>query len=237
VSIGHSEVGNPLSQPHIQGMNQNIRDRGQHGNSSIVEGDVNLIAAQKCICWTHLRTRTVVPHEVIVLHEHRPPSLLSGEILRRLEVCQVLMICDNGDRVFCASQVLMPLFKCPYDHEKFVIIDVIISLGRSESLQVIGTGVEIPVAILLHQHSTRGNKQSVSYDEAREVGIRVMEDRALEKRVFELLERTLVVGYLHGYSISISTGGFGSCTHGYVVYWLIHYIYTSVHPLCHWHRK
>jgi len=27
--IGHSEVGNPLSQPHIQDMNQNIREPGQ----------------------------------------------------------------------------------------------------------------------------------------------------------------------------------------------------------------
>jgi len=95
---------------------------------------VNLVAVQECIGWTHLRTGMVVPHEVIVLHEHRPSSLSSGEILSRLEVCQVPMISDDGDRVFCTSQILAPLFECLYDREEFMIIDIIILLSQSESL-------------------------------------------------------------------------------------------------------
>jgi len=109
--ISCSEVGNSLGQPHIQGMDHNIRNSGQHGNSSVVKQGVNLIAVRERIGWIHLRTRTVVPHKVIVLHEHRPPSLSSGEILRRLEVHQVPMIRDDGDRVFRASEVLAPLLE------------------------------------------------------------------------------------------------------------------------------
>ena len=74
----------------------------------------------------------VVPCEGVVLHKHRPPSLLSEEILRRLEVRQVLMIHDDGDRVFGASQVLTPFLEGPYDCEQFVIIDIVVSLGWSE---------------------------------------------------------------------------------------------------------
>jgi len=186
--IVRREVSNSLSQPHIQGMYQNIGDSGQHGNGSVVKQGVNLIAAQECIGWTHLRTGTIVPYKVIVLHEHRPPCLLLGEILRRLEVPQVPMICYDGNRVFCASQVLAPFLKCPYDHEKFTIIDIVILLSRSESLRVIGTGVEIPVAILLYQHSIRGHERGIGHDEEREVHIRVMEDWTLEEGFLECLE-------------------------------------------------
>ena len=38
------------------------------------------------------------------------------------------MICDDGDKMFHASQVLVPLFKCLYDCEEFMIIDIIILL-------------------------------------------------------------------------------------------------------------
>jgi len=88
---------------------------------------------QKRIGWTHLQSRMIVPNKVIVLHEHRPASLSSGEILRRLEVCQVPVISDNSDRVLCTSQVLAPLLECVYDSEKLLVIDIVISLSRSES--------------------------------------------------------------------------------------------------------
>ena len=42
------------------------------------------------------------------------------------------MIHYDGDRVFRASQVLEPLFKGSYDHNEFVIIDIMVSLGGSE---------------------------------------------------------------------------------------------------------
>jgi len=60
------------------------------------------------------------------------------------------MICDNGDRVSCASEVLAPFLKCAYDSEKLSVIDIVISLSRSESLGIVGARVQIPVAILLH---------------------------------------------------------------------------------------
>ena len=68
------------------------------------------------------------------------------------------MIHDDSDRVFGASKVLAPFLKSVNYCKEFAIIDIVISLGRSKSLRVIGTGVEIPIAILLHQHSSRDNK-------------------------------------------------------------------------------
>jgi len=60
------------------------------------------------------------------------------------------MIGDDGNRVFCTSQVLAPLLECTDDSEQLSVIYIVISLSRSESLQVIGAGVEIPIAVLLH---------------------------------------------------------------------------------------
>jgi len=57
--------------------------------------------------------------------------------------------------------------------------NIIILFSRSKSLQIIGVEVEIPIAILLHQHSTRGNKQSIGHDEEREVSVRIIEDGTL----------------------------------------------------------
>jgi len=92
---------------------------------------------------------------------------------------------DDGDRVFRASEILASLFECPYDCKEFVIIDIVISLGRSEGLRVIGTEMKIPIAVILHQHSTRGNKQGIGHDKKREVGVRIIEDGSLEEGVLE----------------------------------------------------
>jgi len=53
--------------------------------------------------------------------------------------------------------------------------------------------VQIPIAILLHQHRPGGTKRGVSYDEEGVVSIRVAEDRAFEKSLLELQERGLAV--------------------------------------------
>jgi len=86
------------------------------------------------------------------------------------------MISDNADRVSCTSQILAPLFKCPYDSEKLSVIDIVVSLCWSEGLGIIGAGVQIPIAIFLHQHRPRGNKRSVGHDEEGKIGIGVTED-------------------------------------------------------------
>ena len=54
-------------------------------------------------------------------------SLALGEALGFLEVGQVLVICKDGYGVGSASQVLVPLGKGMYDHEEFLVIDVVIS--------------------------------------------------------------------------------------------------------------
>ena len=53
--------------------------------------------------------------------------------------------------------------------------------------------MEIPVSILLHQHSTRGHKRSIGHDKEEEVGVGVSEDRMLEESIFEFQEQGLVI--------------------------------------------
>jgi len=49
--------------------------------------------------------------------------------------------------------------------------------------------VEIPVAILLHQHSTQGHKRGISHHKEWVVHIGVTEDQTLEESFLEHLKR------------------------------------------------
>ena len=41
-----------------------------------------------------------------------------------------------------------------YDREEFSVIDVVVSFGGGEGFREIGTGVEVAVGVLLHEHSS-----------------------------------------------------------------------------------
>jgi len=74
-----------------------------------------------------------------------------------------------------------------------MIIDIVISLSWSKSLQVVGAGVEVPVAVLLHQHYTQGHKRGISHYEEWEVCVGVTEDQAFEEGFLEGQERGFVI--------------------------------------------
>jgi len=52
------------------------------------------------------------------------------------------MICDDGDRVFHASQVLVPLCKCPYDIEEFAMIGSF-SFSAARAVEIIHSSANI----------------------------------------------------------------------------------------------
>ena len=52
--VGCGELGDAVGKADVQSTYQNIRNRGQHSNSGVVERGINLVAARKCIGWIHL---------------------------------------------------------------------------------------------------------------------------------------------------------------------------------------
>ena len=71
-----------------------------------------------------------------------------------LDVGQVLMVCDDGDRVRCSLNVLMPFCESKNDCKQFSVIDIIILFGREEGTREVGTGMEVAVGVSLEQNSS-----------------------------------------------------------------------------------
>ena len=71
-----------------------------------------------------------------------------------LDVGQVFVVGDNGDRVRCSLDILMPFHEGEDDHEEFSIIDVIVALSRKKGMRKVGTGVEVTIGISLEQNGT-----------------------------------------------------------------------------------
>ena len=107
----------------------------------------------------------MVPFQVIILEEHLPSSLTTGQALWLFEVGEVFMVGDNRDWVGSAGKILAPIHQRMYDREELSVVDVVVSFGGGEGLREIGTGVEIAVGVFLHEHSARGGERGVGHDE------------------------------------------------------------------------
>ena len=57
----------------------------------------------------------MIPFQIIILKEHLPMGLLLGKALGFLKVGEVLMVCQDGDRVLGSGEVLPPFSKSVYD--------------------------------------------------------------------------------------------------------------------------
>ena len=62
------------------------------------------------------------------------------------------MIRDDCYWVFGSGEVVSPFFQSLDDCEELPVIDVIVSLRRREGSGVIGTGMEVPVGVLLYEY-------------------------------------------------------------------------------------
>src|SRR5580704_8332779 len=72
--------------------------------------------------------------KMIIRELREPTSLSSVEFLRLFEISKVLMIGPDLKGMCCAHEVMTPFGKGNHDREHFSIIDLIIALGRSQSL-------------------------------------------------------------------------------------------------------
>ena len=74
------------------------------------------------------------------------------------------MVGDNSYQVLGPLEVLAPFFKCKDDHQKLMIIDIVIMLGRGKGSGKICTWVEILVGIRLEEDGACCEEGSVGHD-------------------------------------------------------------------------
>ena len=95
------------------------------------------------ISGSHLCPRGNLPDDVKILEKEGPASLAMRELVRILEVGQVLMVGEDGDRMWGALQVLFPFAQSKDDGEKLLIIDIIVSFCCREGLGEVCTGMKV----------------------------------------------------------------------------------------------
>ena len=76
--------------------NHRIRE---DGSVCIVGSDIQVILSRNGISGSHLCSRGNLPDDVKVLEKEGPASLVMRELVRILEVGQVLMVGEDGDRM------------------------------------------------------------------------------------------------------------------------------------------
>ena len=74
------------------------------------------------------------------------------------------MIRDYDHWVFCSHEVVTLFLQGLDDNKELPVIDVIISFSRGEGGRMIGTGMEIPIGVLLHEYSPRSSKGGIGHD-------------------------------------------------------------------------
>ena len=102
-----------------------------------------MILSRKSISGSHLCSWGNLPDNVKILEKEGPASLVMRELVRILEVGQVLMVSEDGDRMWGALQVLFPFAQSKDDGEKLSIIDIIISFHCREGFGEVRAGVKV----------------------------------------------------------------------------------------------
>ena len=90
-----------------------------------------------------------------------------GEFTGVLNIGQVLVVGDDGDRVRCSLNILSPFRKGKDNSEEFAIVDVVIPFSREEGTRKVGTGVKISISICLKQNGACCEQRGVSHDRER----------------------------------------------------------------------
>ena len=115
---------------------QRVDDHGirKDGSISIVPSGVKVIPPGESISGSHVGPRGDFPDEIKVLKKEGPVSLSSREFAQVLEIGQILVVGEDGDRVRSSLQVLLPFHKSEDNGEELTIIYVVVALGRGEGL-------------------------------------------------------------------------------------------------------
>jgi hypothetical protein len=98
------------------------------------------------------------------------------------------MISENNDWVGISLKIMAPFTKC-VDHCKyFPVEDLIVTFCWIQGLEEVAAWVILSVLISLKEHSSSGNKQSISGNSELSGGVWVAEDQLLEEAIFQCKE-------------------------------------------------
>ena len=97
---------------------------------------------------------------------------VSETTLGLMEVCQVLVIGEQGDRVSSPLEIMSPMIKGMYDSKQFTIIDIIILFCTGESLGKVCTRMEVTISISLHEDSPASEERCVGHYDKGVVNVR-----------------------------------------------------------------
>ena len=151
-----------VGQCEVKGINDH--GVGKNGSVNIVPSGVEVILSGESISGSHVSARGDLPDEIKVLKKERPVSLPLREFARVFKIRQILMICEDRDRVRSPLQVLFPFNKGEDNSKEFPIIYVVVSFSRREGLGKVSTGVKVSCLICLHQDGTSSEKGGVGHE-------------------------------------------------------------------------
>jgi hypothetical protein len=114
-----------------------------------------------------------------------PVCLTASQLLCSTEVEQVLMICEDDDRVQVPFKVMAPLGECSDNSEQFPVKDLVITFGRVQGLREVTTGVISTIVISLKEYCSSSDEGSICCNSKLTGGIRVLEDWLVEEAIFQ----------------------------------------------------
>ena len=98
------------------------------------------------------------------------------------------MIRYYGYQVFCAHEVVVPLFQGLDDRKEFSIVDVVVSFSRRKGGGMISTGVKVSIRVLLHEYSSGSSEGGISHDKEWLGSIQHFDHWCRQERFLELDE-------------------------------------------------
>ena len=123
-----------------------------------------MILSRKGISRSHLCPWGNLPDNVKILEKEEPASLAMRELARILEVRQVLMVSEDGDRMWGVLQVLFPFAQGKDDGEKLSIIDIIVSFCCREGFGEVCAGVKVTRGVRLRQDCSSREEGSICHE-------------------------------------------------------------------------
>jgi hypothetical protein len=105
--------------------------------------------------------------QVEILQEQVPAGLSAGELVRLLEVREILMVREDCDNMGGAQEVMPPFLQGMDDSEQLAVIDVIVPFCGTQRFGQICTRMQVPIGVPLHQHGPSRSERGIGHDKER----------------------------------------------------------------------
>ena len=123
-----------------------------------------------------------------------PTCLTAAKLLRVFEVREVLVICQDSERMGSAFEIVMPFLEGADDGEKLTVINIVVAFGIVERMRHKGDRVPVTICILLAKDCAGREFRGVGFELKWLVVIGDDKDGGSGKRVFKLVESFLMGG-------------------------------------------